>query len=259
MKIVVCVKQVPDTEAEKRLLPDTLTVDRESSNPVLNEMDEFAIEEALKLAEAHGGEVTVLTMGPDGADAAVRKALSMGADAGILLTDPALAGSDAVATSYALAQALGTTEYDLVILGSEASDARTSLVPAMLAERLGLPQLTFASKVEIDGTDITVNRLTDYGHDVVKAQLPAVVSVVEKINEPRYPSFKGIMAAKKKPVAQLDTAAAGIDAALVGAGAAATAVVDAAQRPPRTAGVKVSDDGDGGVKLAEFLSAKKFI
>ena len=259
MKIVVCVKQVPDTEAEKRLLPDTLTVDRESSNPVLNEMDEYAIEEALKLAEAHGGEVVVLTMGPDGADAAVRKALSMGADSGILLTDPALAGSDAVATSYALAQALGTTEFDLVILGSEASDARTSLVPAMLAERLGLPQLTFASKVEIEGTDITVNRLTDYGHDIVKAQLPAVVSVVEKINEPRYPSFKGIMAAKKKPIANLDAAAAGIDTALVGAAGAWTAVADAAQRPPRSAGVKVADEGDGGVKLAEFLSAQKFI
>ncbi|MEZ0111239.1 electron transfer flavoprotein beta subunit [Catenulispora sp. EB89] len=259
MKIVVCVKQVPDTEAEKRLLPDTLTVDRESSNPVLNEMDEFAIEEALKLVEAHGGEVVVLTMGPDGADAAVRKALSMGADSGILLSDPALAGSDAVATSYAIAQALGTTEYDLVILGSEASDARTSLVPAMLAERLGVPQLTFASKVEIDGTDITVNRLTDYGHDVVKATLPAVVSVVEKINEPRYPSFKGIMAAKKKPIAQLDVASASIDAAQVGAAGAWTAVADAAQRPPRSAGVKVADEGDGGVKLAEFLSAQKFI
>ena len=144
MKIVVCVKQVPDTEAEKRLDPDTLTVDRDHSNPVLNEMDEFAIEEALKLVEAHGGEVTVLTMGPEGADAAVRKALSMGADAGIHLSDPALAGSDAIATSLALAAALATTEYDLVVLGSEASDARTSLVPAMLAERLGLPQLTFA-------------------------------------------------------------------------------------------------------------------
>ena len=259
MKIVVGVKQVPDTEAEKRLLPDTLTVDRESSNPVLNEMDEFAIEEALKLAEAHGGEVTVLTMGPDNADAAIRKALSMGADSGIHLTDPALAGSDAVATSYALAQALATTEYDLVILGSEASDARTSLVPAMLAERLGLPQLTFASKVDIDGTNIRVNRLTDYGHDVVEAQLPAVVSVVEKINEPRYPSFKGIMAAKKKPVAKLDLGAAAIDASLVGQGAAATAVVDATVRPPRSAGVKVVDDGNGGVALAEFLSAQKFI
>jgi electron transfer flavoprotein beta subunit len=257
MKIVVCVKQVPDTEAEKRLLPDTLTVDRESSNPVLNEMDEYAIEEALKLVEAHGGEVTVLTMGPDGADAAVRKALSMGADSGILLTDPALAGSDAVATSYGIAQALGTTEFDLVILGSEASDARTSLVPAMLAERLGLPQLTFASKVEIDGDAITVNRLTDYGHDVVKAQLPAVVSVVEKINEPRYPSFKGIMAAKKKPLTTLSASDAGVTSA--GLESATTAVDGAEPRPPKAAGQIVKDEGDGGVKVAEFLAAQKLI
>jgi len=259
MKIVVCVKQVPDTEAEKRLLPDTLTVDRESSNPVLNEMDEFAIEEALKLVEAHGGEVTVLTMGPDGADAAVRKALSMGADSGILLTDPALAGSDAVATSYALAQALGTTEYDLVILGSEASDARTSLVPAMLAERLGVPQLTFASKVEIDGTAITVNRLTDYGHDVVQAQLPAVVSVVEKINEPRYPSFKGIMQAKSKPLTVLSLADLGIAADEVGLAGASTEVLDASKRPPRQAGQQVKDSGEGGVALVEFLATEKFV
>jgi len=146
-----------------------------------------------------------------------------------------------------------------VILGSEASDARTSLAPAMLAERLGLPQLTFASKVDIDGSSIRIQRLTDYGHDIVEASLPAVVSVVEKINEPRYPSFKGIMAAKKKPVAKLDAATAGIDAALVGAAAATTAVVDATVRPPRSAGVKVKDEGNGGVELAEFLSAQKFI
>ena len=259
MKIVVCVKQVPDTEAEKRLLPDTLTVDRASSNPVLNEMDEFAIEEALQLTEEHGGEVTILTMGPGGAETALRKALSMGADAGIHLSDDSLAGSDAVATSYAIAQALATTEYDLVILGSEASDSRTSLVPAMLSERLGLPQLTFASKVTIDGSNIKINRQTDYGHDVVEATLPAVVSVVEKINEPRYPSFKGIMAAKKKPVAKLDAASAALDTALVGGANAWTAVIDATVRPPRSAGVMVTDGGDGGVKLAEFLSTQKFI
>jgi electron transfer flavoprotein beta subunit len=259
MKIVVCVKQVPDTEAEKRLLPDTLTVDRESSNPVLNEMDEFAIEEALKLAEAHGGEVTVLTMGPENADTALRKALSMGADAAIHLSDPALAGSDALSTSYALAQALGTTEFDLVILGSEASDARTSLVPAMLAERLGLPQLTFASKVDIDGSAIRIQRLTDYGHDVVEATLPAVVSVVEKINEPRYPSFKGIMAAKKKPLTTLTIADAGIEAAKVGLAGSGTEVTEAAPRPPKQAGQIVKDEGDGGAKLAEFLASQKFI
>jgi electron transfer flavoprotein beta subunit len=265
MKIVVCVKQVPDTAADRRLDPETKTVDRDAVDAVMNEMDEYAVEEALRIAEAHGGsEVTVLSMGPAGTETgAIRKALQMGADNAIHLCDDALAGSDAVATSYALAAALGTVEHDLVVLGSEASDARTSLVPAMLAERLGQPQLTYASSVEIDGdgagATIRINRLTEYGHDVVEAALPAVVSVVEKINEPRYPTFKGIMAAKKKPVTTLTADAAGIDAAQVGQAAAWTAVADAALAPARSAGTIVTDEGDGGVKLAEFLGTRKFI
>ncbi|MBS2961811.1 electron transfer flavoprotein subunit beta/FixA family protein [Actinocrinis puniceicyclus] len=259
MKIVVLVKQVPDTWAEKRLDPDTLTVDRASVDGLINEMDEFAVEEALQLAEKHGGEVTVVCMGPEGATDAYKKALQMGVDKAVFLTDPALAGSDAVGTSYALAQVLGTLEYDLVILGSEASDARTSIVPALLAERLGLPQLTFASKVEVDGTSIKINRQTDYGHDVVEAGLPAVVSVVEKINEPRYPSFKGIMAAKKKPVQTLDAAAAAIDTARVGAVGSWSKVLDATVTPPRSKGTIVTDEGSGGVELADFLATKKFV
>jgi electron transfer flavoprotein beta subunit len=259
MKIVVLVKQVPDTAADKRLDPDTLTVDRAAVDGLINEMDEFAVEEALQLVEKHGGDVTVLSMGPADATDAYKKALQMGADKAVFLTDPALAGSDALATSYALAQVLGTLEYDLVIAGSEASDARTSVVPAMLAERLGVPQLTFASKVEVDGTAIKINRLTDYGHDVVEAQLPAVVSVVEKINEPRYPSFKGIMAAKKKPVDTLDAAGASIDAAKAGTAGSWSKVVDATVAPPRAKGVIVSDEGNGGVDLADFLASKKFI
>jgi len=259
MKIVVLVKQVPDTAADKRLDPDTLAVDRGAVDGLINEMDEFAVEEALQLVEKHGGEVTVVSMGPDDATDAYKKALQMGADKAVFLTDPALAGSDALATSYALAQVLGTLEYDLVILGSEASDARTSLVPALLAERLGLPQLTFASKVEVDGTAIKINRLTDYGHDVVEAQLPAVVSVVEKINEPRYPSFKGIMAAKKKPVDTLDMAAASIDASLVGWAGSRSKVVDATVAPPRAKGTIVTDEGSGGTELVEFLASKKFV
>ena len=143
MKIVVLVKQVPDTAADKRLDPDTLAVDRGAVDGLINEMDEFAVEEALQLVEKHGGEVTVVSMGPDDATDAYKKALQMGADKAVFLTDPALAGSDALATSEALAKVLGTLEYDLVILGSEASDARTSLVPALLAERLSLPQLSF--------------------------------------------------------------------------------------------------------------------
>jgi electron transfer flavoprotein beta subunit len=259
MKIVVLVKQVPDTAADKRLSPDTLTVDRAAVDGLINEMDEYAVEEALQLVGKHGGEVTVVSMGPDDATDAYKKALQMGVDKAVFLTDPALAGSDAVATSYALAQVLKTLEYDLVILGSEASDARTSVVPAMLAERLGLPQLTFAAKVEVDGEAIKINRLTDYGHDVVEARLPAIVSVVEKINEPRYPSFKGIMAAKKKPVDTLDTAAASIDAALVGVAGSWSKVIDATVAPPRDKGTIVSDEGNGGGQLADFLASKKFI
>ena len=233
MNIVVCVKQVPDTESERTLRPDG-TVDRASAEGVIDEIDEFAIEEGLRIAEAHGGEVTILTMGPQKAAESIRKALSMGADKAVHLIDDALAGSDALATSYALSQVLAQTGFDLVICGAESTDARTGLVAAMLAERLGVPQLTLAGKVDIDGTAVTVRRVTDEGYQVVTGQLPAVVSVMEKINEPRYPSFKGIMAAKKKPVQTLSLADAGIDPGEVGLGSAATAVADFAARPCST-------------------------
>ena len=259
MNIVVCVKQVPDTAVERTLRPGDGTLDRETPDGLINELDEYAIEEGLKIAEAHGGEVTILSMGPGKAAESVRKALSMGADKAVHLLDDALAGSDALATSLVLAGALKQTGFDLVILGSESTDARTGVLPAMLAERLGVPQLTLASKVDIDGGSVTVRRVTDDGYAVVTGSLPAVVSVVEKINEPRYPSFKGIMAAKKKPVQTMSLADAGIDPALVGLAGAATEVVDHTQRPPRQAGTVVKDEGDGGVKVAEFLAAQKFI
>ena len=259
MNIVVCVKQVPDTWAERTLRPEDSRLDRASVDGVINELDEYAIEEGLRLAEAHGGEVTVLTMGPDKASESIRKALSMGADKAVHLVDDALEGSDALATSLALATVLQRTGFDLVILGSESTDARTGVLAAMLAERLGCAQLSLASKVEVDGNAITIHRQADYGYDKVEATLPAVVSVVEKINEPRYPSFKGIMAAKKKPVEVLSVAEAGIDPAQVGMGAAATEVVSFSKRPPREAGTIVKDEGDGGVKAAEFLAAQKFI
>ncbi|HKR69401.1 MAG TPA: electron transfer flavoprotein subunit beta/FixA family protein, partial [Streptosporangiaceae bacterium] len=185
MNIVVCVKQVPDTWSERTLRESDSTLDRDAADAVINELDEFAIEEGLRQAEAHGGEVTILSMGPDRATESIRKALSMGADKAVHLVDDALAGSDVLATSAALAAVLSQIGFDLVILGSESTDARTGVVPAMLAERLGVPQLSFASKVEIDGKSITINRLADYGYDTVEATLPAVVSVVEKINEPR--------------------------------------------------------------------------
>ncbi|HEY2443610.1 MAG TPA: electron transfer flavoprotein subunit beta/FixA family protein [Streptosporangiaceae bacterium] len=259
MNIVVCVKQVPDTAVERTLRPGDATLDRESVDGLINELDEYAIEEALRIAEAHGGEVTILTMGPQKAADSIRKALSMGCDKAVHLLDDGLAGSDALQTSYALAQVITRTGFDLVILGSESTDARTGLLAAMLAERLGVPQLSLASKVEIDAPAIRIHRQADYGYDKVEAALPAVVSVVEKINEPRYPSFKGIMAAKKKPVETLSLADAGIDPAQVGLAAAATEVVSWAQRPPRQAGTIVKDEGDGGVKAAEYLATQKFI
>ncbi|HEY0716933.1 MAG TPA: electron transfer flavoprotein subunit beta/FixA family protein [Streptosporangiaceae bacterium] len=259
MNIVVCVKQVPDTWAERKLRPGDATLDRESVDGLINELDEYAIEEALQLKEKHEGEVTVLTMGPAKATESIRKALSMGADKAVHLLDDALAGSDVLQTSYALAQVLGQIGFDLVVVGAESTDARMGSMAAMLAERLGVPQLSLASKVEIDGSSVTIHRQSEDGFWKVAGQLPAVISVVEKINEPRYPSFKGIMAAKKKPMQVMSCVDAGIDPSLVGLANASTEVVDFAERPPRQAGTIVKDEGDGGSKAAEFLVAQKFI
>ncbi len=259
MNIVVCVKQVPDTWSERTLRQSDSTLDRDAADAVINELDEFAIEEGLRLAEAHGGEVTILSMGPERATEAIRKALSMGADKGVHLVDDALHGSDVLGTSAALAKVLDQIGFDLVILGSESTDARTGVMAAMLSERLGVPQLSFARQLEIDGTSIRIQRQADYGYDKVEATLPAVLSVVEKINEPRYPSFKGIMAAKKKPVQTMSLADAGIDTSSVGLDNAASEVLSFAKRPPRQAGTIVPDDGDGGAKAAAFLADRKFI
>ena len=261
MKIAVCVKQVPDTWAEKSLRAEDSTLDRASADGVLNELDEYAVEEALQIAEAHGGEVTVVSMGPERAAETVRKALSMGADAGVHILDDALHGSDAIATSAVLAAALEGKGFDLIVFGSESTDARMSVVPAMVAERLGLAQLTFAQRVSVTDSQVTIERVTDYGFDTVTADLPVVISVVEKINEPRYPSFKGIMAAKKKPVETLTVADLAVEPAAVGQAAAWTAVEDFAARPPKAAGTVVTDDGSGSAatQLLEWMAEKKFV
>jgi len=259
MNIVVLVKQVPDTWSERTLRPADNTLDRDAADAVINELDEYAIEEGLRLTEAHGGEVTIVSMGPEKAAEAIRKALSMGADKAVHLSDAALRGSDGLVSSAVLANVIGRSPFDLVILGSESTDARMGTLAAMLAERLGVPQMSFASKVDVDGSKITIHRQADYGYDTVEATLPAVVSVVEKINEPRYPSFKGIMAAKKKPVETLTLADIGFDPAQAGLAASPTEVVSFANRPPRQAGTIVADEGDGGTKAAEFLAARKFI
>ena len=259
MNIVVLCKQVPDTYSERRLREDG-ALDRDASDAVLDEINERAVEEALQLKEAHGGAVTVVSMGPDRATEAIRKALSMGADAAVHLSDEALAGSDAVGTARALAGAIGTVaDVDLVLAGNEASDGRSAAVPAMVAEVLGLPALTHAREVTVEGGTVTVRRETDDGVVTLTAELPAVVSVNEKINEPRYPSFKGIMAAKKKKVTTLAAGDLGVDAATVGVAGALSSVVEATPKPPKSAGEKVVDDGDGGTRIAAFLVAQKLV
>jgi electron transfer flavoprotein beta subunit len=260
MNIVVLVKQVPDTYSERKLRESDGGLDRDASDAVLDEINERAVEEALQLKEAHGGTVTVLAMGPQRATEAIRKALSMGADAAVHVSDEALAGSDAVGTARALAAAVRTVgEVDLVLAGNEASDGGSAAVPAMVAEVLELPALTHARTVAVEGTEVTVRRETDDGVVVLRASLPAVVSVNEKINEPRYPSFKGIMAAKKKTVTTLSVGDLGLDPATVGAAGALTRVTAVTPRPPKAAGEKVVDDGDGGSRIAAFLVAQKLV
>lgn len=259
MNIVVLVKQVPDTEGDRKLNSSDNTVDRGAVDPVINYIDEFAIEEGLLLKEAHGGEVTILTVGPERATESIRKALSMGADKAVHVSDDGIHGSDAVATAKVLAKALGTVEWDVAIAGSEATDARGAVVPALLAEVLGAPQLTQARKVTVDGSTVTIERVTDTGYEKVEASTPAVISVVEKINDPRYPSFKGIMAAKSKPVDVKSLADLGLDAGEVGLENSWTQVASFESAPPREAGQTVKDEGDGGTKIADFLATKKLI
>ncbi len=260
--IVVLIKQVPDTWSERKLSDGDWTLDREAADAVLDEINERAVEEALLIKEREGGEgtVTVLTAGPERATEAIRKALSMGADKGVHLLDEQLHGSDMVQTGWALARALGSIEgVDLVIAGNQATDGTGGAVPAIIAEYLGLPQLTHMRTVQIEGTTITGERETDEGLFTVEASLPAVVSVHEKINEPRFPSFKGIMAAKKKEVATLTLADIGVEADEVGLANAGSTVMASTPKAAKAAGEKVSDEGEGGAKIAEYLVAQKII
>jgi electron transfer flavoprotein beta subunit len=259
MKIVVLVKQVPDSGSERSLRADDATVDRASASNVINEMDEYAIEEALRITEAQGGEVTLLTMGPDQASESIRKALSMGPDAAMHVLDDALRGSCALGTSKVLVAALKTIEFDLVLCGAESTDGRTQVIPHMLSERLGIPALTGARKLTVDGGTFTIERQTDEGYEVVQAAGKAIVSVWDTINEPRYPSFKGIMAAKKKPVSTVSLADLGIGADEVGMAGATSKVLSSANRPPRASGRKVEDNSNGGVDLVDYLSVEKFV
>ena len=263
MNIVVCVKYVPDATADRRFESDN-TVDRVGVDGLLSELDEYAVEQALQLKEAAEGEevtVTALTVGPEKALDAVRKALQMGADQGVHVSDEAIAGSDAVATSLVLAKAIekiGTP--DIVMCGLASTDAGMSVVPAMLAERLNLPQVTLGARVERKENQIAVQRDGDTATEVVIGAMPLVASVTDQSGEARNPSFKGILAAKKKPLETYSLADLGVDAGQVGLSVAWTAVEETAARPPRTAGEIVKDeDGSGATALVEFLASKKFI
>jgi electron transfer flavoprotein beta subunit len=265
--IVVLIKQVPDYEDRK--LADDHTLDRAGSDPVLDEINEKAVEVALRLKEkdAEAGTettVSVLTVGPATAESAIRKALSMSAD-GVTkayhLVDDALHGSDVIQTAWALANALGQVEgVDLVIAGNESSDGVGGAIPAILAQNLGLPQLTHMRTIEIADGKITGERETDEGVFGLEATLPAIVSISEKaVDEARFPSFKGIMAAKKKEVVKLTLAEIGVESEDVGGATSASTVVSATPKPPKTAGEKIADEGEGGTKVAEYLVAQKLI
>lgn len=253
MKVVVLVKHVPDATSPRGFDSDVIS-DRAKVDCVLSELDEYAVEQALRLAEQHEGtEITYITMGPDAAADALRKALSMGGDAAVHINDAAIRGADALSTSAVLAAAIKKLECDLVIAGLASTDGGVGVVPTMIAERLGLPSATLADELVIDGSTVTIRRDSDDDSRTYVTSLPCLVSVTDKTGEARYPSFKGIMAAKKKTVEQWTLADLGVTA---GHSATATA---AAERPARVAGVKVVDDGSGGQQLATFLAERKFI
>lgn len=253
MKIVVTVKQVPDPNGPMSLGSDnTIARDREVA---LDPGDEYGIEEGLQLKEAHGGEVILVSMGPDRARDAIRKGLSMGADRGILITDDQLTGADALLTARALAAAIKPEEPDIVISATESTDGSTGMVPPMLAELLGFPQLTIAKEVSIDGSKVTIHRQTADGYNVVEADMPVVITVTAGIAEPRYASLKGIMAARSKEVKQLSFADLGIDK-----GEPAETVLSVADAEARQAGEIVEDDGSvGAEKIVAVLAAAKVV
>ena len=258
-KIVALIKYTPELTAGRGFAAD-LTVERAAAPGRISELDEHTAEQAVQIAEADAStQITYLTMGPAPAAEALRKALSMGGDDAVHVLDDGLHGSDALATSLVLAKAIERIGYDLVLCGMASTDAGMGVVPAMLAERLGVPQISFAGQLSVTGGHVRIRRDTDAASETVEGDLPAVVSVTDRTGEARYPSFKGIMAAKKKPVQVWSLADLGIPAQEVGFDAAYTKVLTAVARPARQAGELVKDDGEGGLRLADFLSSQRFI
>ena len=259
MNIAVCVKQIPDPAVPGKF-DDDHTLDR-SGDPILDESDSYGVEMALQLVDkAGGGEVTLVSMAPNSETSGLRTALAMGAAKAVLVSDDALKGSDALSTAKVLSKAIGRVEgADLILTATESSDGYTGTVPGQVAELLGWPSLTFAKHVEIGDGKVTIQRQTENGYDVVEASLPAVVSVTAGVVEPRYPSFKGIMAAKNKPVDNVTVADLGLDAGQVGWAGARQEITNVAQAPAREAGEKFEDDGTGAEKVVAFLEQLKVV
>lgn len=267
MRIVVCVKHVPDVQGDRRFTDDG-RVDRDQGDGTLNELDENAVEAALVIAEAvrdGGGDVetVAVTMGPEDAEDAVRRALQMGADTAVHVEDDALAGSDAFATARVLAAAVRRLEQDgpvdLVVTGMASLDGLMSVVPTLVAAELGRPQATLAAELTLTGTTLRARRELDDATEVVEVPLPAVASVTDQSNQPRYPNFQGIMAARKKPVTRWSLADLGVESGDVGEAAARTQVLEATERPPREDRVLVTDDGEAGTRLAQHLVEQRLV
>jgi len=259
MNVVVCVKQIPDPAAPQALDPDTKTLVREGKL-ILDDSDAYGVEMGLQLAEqAGGGEVTLVSMAPNGETSGLRTALAMGAAKAILVSDDTLKGSDALATAKVLAKAVERAQPDLVIAATESTDGYTGTTPVQMAELLGMPSVTFAKKVAVSDGTVRVERQTEAGYDDVECPLPAVVTVTAGVVEPRYPSFKGIMAAKSKPVDQLTVADLGIDAGQVGLGGARQEVTQVADAEERAGGEIVVDEGDAYEQVVRFLEQLKLV
>ena len=256
MQIVVLVKHVPEPTAVWSFSPDQ-TLDRGAVAGRLSELDEYAVEQAVRLVE--GGlqaEITYLTVGPQPARDGLLKALAMGGDKGVHVLDDAIHGSDSLATSLVIAKALDHIGFDLVLAGMASTDAEMSVVPAMVADRLDVNQATFAGALSVDGTTVSITREGDAATEQVSAALPAVVSITDQTDEARYPAFRAIMMAKKKPIETLSLADIRVEPGSVGLAAAATRVVSVAPAPARTTGTVVVDDGTGAAQLADFLVAR---
>jgi electron transfer flavoprotein beta subunit len=260
MNVVVCVKQIPDPADPGALDPETKTLKRDGKL-ILDESDSYGVEMALQLVDAAGeGEVTLVSMAPNSEVGGLRTALAMGAAKAVLVSDPALGGSDALATAKVLSAAIKRVEgADLILTATESSDGYTGTVPEQIAGLLDLPSITFAKQVEIADGTLKVQRQTDAGYDECEAPLPAVVSVTAGVVEPRYPSFKGIMAAKSKPVDEVTIGDLGIDAGSVGWAGGNQEIVSIEPAPAREAGEKIVDEGEAFQKVVEYLDNLKVI